>query len=79
MKKSLTFFVALFCTVCLSAQSRTTLWEGTLTFENSWPNVTIPSSSFASAKAGDKIVVTVDKVDSSINPAWEWEAQVLVY
>ncbi len=30
------------------------------------------SSNLATAKAGDNIVVTVSKVDASINSAWEW-------
>lgn len=78
MKKIFTFVAALFCAVCLNAQTRTNLWEGSFTFDASWPSVVISSFSFASAKIGDKIVVTVDKADTSINPAWEWGPQVFI-
>lgn len=78
MKKIFTLIAALVCAVCVNAQSRTTLWEGSQTMDSSWPSIPIPASSFATAKAGDKIVVTVDKADNSINTAWEWGPQVFV-
>lgn len=78
MKKIFTLIAALVCAVCINAQSRTTLWEGSQTMDSSWPSIKIPASSFATAKAGDKIVVTVDKADNSINTAWEWGPQVFV-
>lgn len=55
MKKIFTFFAASHCAVCMSAETRATLWEGSLTFDDKWPSVQIQSSSFADAKAGDKI------------------------
>lgn len=55
MKKIFTFFAASHCAVCMSAETRATLREGSLTFDDKWPNVQIQSSSFADAKAGDKI------------------------
>lgn len=43
-----------------------------------WPNVGVELSNLATAKAGDNIVVTVSKVDASINSAWEWGSQVFL-
>lgn len=78
MKKFFTLFACALCAVLVNAQTRTTLWEGSQTFDASWPKISIPSSSFASAKVGDKIVVTVDKADNSINTAWQYAPQVFV-
>lgn len=78
MKKLFTLFAAIVCSVCINAQSRTTLWEGSKTMDSGWPSIQIPTSNFSTAKVGDKIVVTVDKADNSINPAWEWGPQVLI-
>ena len=78
MKKLFTLIVALVCAVCVNAQTRTTLWEGSMTFGNTWPSIAIPTSEFATAKVGDKIIVTVDKADNSINTEWQWGPQVFV-
>ena len=78
MKKLFTLIAVLFCAVCVNAQTRTTLWEGSLTFDSSWPSVQIPTSAFATTKVGDKIVVTIVKADNSINAAWEWGPQVFI-
>ena len=64
MRKLFTLIAALVCAVCVNAQTRTTLWEGSKTFDSTWPSITIPTSEFATAKVGDKIIVTVDKADS---------------
>lgn len=78
MKKFFTLIAAMVCAVCVNAQTRTTLWEGTMKFDGGWPSIQIPTSQFATAKAGDKIIVTVDKADNTINAAWEWGPQVFV-
>lgn len=78
MKKLFTLIAALVCAVCVNAQTRTTLWEGSMTFGNTWPSIAIPTSEFATAKVGDKIIVTVDKADNSINTEWQWGPQVFV-
>ena len=78
MKKLFTLIAALVCAVCVNAQTRTTLWEGSMTFGNTWPSIAIPTSEFATAKVGDKIIVTVDKADNSINSEWQWGPQVFV-
>ena len=78
MKKLFTLIAALVCAVCVNAQTRTTLWEGSMTFGNTWPSIAIPTSEFATAKVGDKIIVTVDKADNSINSGWQWGPQVFV-
>ena len=49
-----------------------------MTFGNTWPSIAIPTSEFATAKVGDKIIVTVDKADNSINSEWQWGPQVFV-
>lgn len=78
MKKFFTLMVAAFAAVCSFAQSRTTLWEGEQILDAPWPNVGVELSNLATAKAGDNIVVTVSKVDASINSAWEWGSQVFL-
>lgn len=78
MKKFFTLMVAAFAAVCSFAQSRTTLWEGEQILDATWPNVGVELSNLATAKAGDNIVVTVSKVDASINSAWEWGSQVFL-
>lgn len=78
MKKFFTLMVAAFAAVCSFAQSRTTLWEGEQIMDAKWPNVGVELSNLATAKAGDNIVVTVSKVDASINSAWEWGSQVFL-
>lgn len=78
MKKLITLIAVMFCTMCVNAQSRTTLWEGSKTMDASWPSIQLPVSNFSTAKAGDKIVVTVEKADNSINSAWEWGPQVFI-
>ena len=70
--------VAAFAAVCSFAQSRTTLWEGEQIMDATWPNIGVELSNLATAKAGDNIVVTVSKVDASINSAWEWGSQVFL-
>ena len=62
MKKLFTLIAALVCSVCVNAQTRTTLWEGSKTFDTTWPSIAIPTSEFATAKVGDKIIVTVEKL-----------------
>ena len=64
--------------MCVNAQTRTTLWEGSKILDSTWPSITIPTSEFATAKVGDKIIVTVDKADNSINTEWQWGPQVFV-
>lgn len=78
MKKFFTLMVAAFAAVCSFAQSRTTLWEGEQILDATWPNFGVEMSNLATAKAGDNIVVTVSKVDASINSAWEWGSQVFL-
>lgn len=78
MKKFFTLMVAAFAAVCSFAQSRTTLWEGEQILDATWPNVGVELSNLVTAKAGDNIVVTVSKVDASINSAWEWGSQVFL-
>lgn len=78
MKKFFTLMVAAFAAVCSFAQSRTTLWEGEQIMDAKWPNVGVELSNLATAKDGDNIVVTVSKVDASINSAWEWGSQVFL-
>lgn len=78
MKKFFTLMVAAFAAVCSFAQSRTTLWEGEQILDATWPNVGVELSNLATAKAGDNIVVTVSKVDASINSAWKWGSQVFL-
>lgn len=78
MKKFFTLMVAAFAAVCSFAQSRTTLWEGEQIMDAKWPKVGVELSNLATAKAGDNIVVTVSKVDASINSAWEWGSQVFL-
>ena len=65
MKKLFTLIAVLCCTMCVDAQTRTTLWEGSKTFDSTWPSIQISTSEFATAKVGDKIIVTVDKADNS--------------
>lgn len=72
MKKLFTLIAFALCAVCANAQTRTTLWEGSKTMDSSWPSIQIPSSNFATANVGDKIVVTVDKADNSINADWAY-------
>lgn len=78
MKKFFTLMVATFAAVCSFAQSRTTLWEGEQIMDATWPNVGVELTNLATAKAGDNIVVTVSKVDASINSAWQWGFQVFL-
>lgn len=78
MKKLFTLVFAAFTAVSVFAQSRTTLWEGEKTMDGSWPNVEVSLSNLATAKAGDKIVVTTSKVDASINASWQWGCQVFL-
>lgn len=78
MNKFFTLMVAAFAAVCSFAQSRTTLWEGEQIMDATWPNIGVELSNLATAKAGDNIVVTVSKVDASINSAWEWGSQVFL-
>lgn len=78
MKKFFTLMVATFAAVCSFAQSRTTLWEGEQIMDATWPNVGVELTNLATAKAGDNIVVTVSKVDASINSAWQWDSQVFL-
>lgn len=78
MKKFFTLMVATFAAVCSFAQSRTTLWEGEQIMDATWPNVGVELTNLATAKAGDNIVVTVSKVDASINSAWQWGSQVFL-
>ena len=73
MKKVLLSLVALLATTMSFA--RTTLWEGTQTFDASWPYVAV-STVATPMSAGDKIIVTVTKADNTINAAWEWGPQV---
>ena len=65
MKKLFTLIAVLCCTMCVDAQTRTTLWEGSKILDSTLPSITIPTSEFATAKVGDKIIVTVDKADNS--------------
>lgn len=60
------------------AVSSASVWEGEQTFDGSWPAITIPASKFASIKAGDAIIVTISQASSSINPAWEYGAQIFI-
>lgn len=78
MKKFFTLMVATFAAVCSFAQSRTTLWEGEQIMDATWPNVGVELTNLATAKAGDNVVVTVSKVDASINSAWQWGSQVFL-
>lgn len=78
MKKFFTLMVATFAAVCSFAQSRTTLWEGEQIMDATWPNIGVELTNLATAKAGDNIVVTVSKVDASINSAWQWGSQVFL-
>lgn len=78
MKKLFTLIAAIMCAVCVNAQTRTTLWEGSMEFGSTWPSIAIPTSEFAMAKAGDKIVVTVVKADNSINSEWQWGPQIFI-
>lgn len=78
MKKLFTLVFAAFFAVSAFAQSRTTLWEGELVMDGSWPSVGVELSNLATAKAGDNIVVTTSKVDASINASWQWGSQVFL-
>ena len=78
MKKLFTLIAVLCCAMCVDAQTRTTLWEGSKTFDSTWPSIQISTSEFATAKVGDKIIVTVDKADNSINTEWPHGPQVFV-
>lgn len=78
MKKLFTLVFAAFVAVSVFAQSRITLWEGEKTLDSGWPNVEVSLSGLATAKAGDKIVVTTSKVDASINASWEYGCQVFL-
>ena len=78
MKKFFTLMAATFAAVCSFAQSRTTLWEGEQIMDATWPNVGVELTNLATAKAGDNVVVTVSKVDASINSAWQWGSQVFL-
>jgi len=54
----------------------TVLWEGKQVFDNSWPGISgMGADLFADAKAGDKIVVTVESIDEVAD--WAWGAQLL--
>lgn len=74
MKKIFTFFAASHCAVCMSAETRTTLWEGALTFDDKWPSVQIQSSSFADAKAGDKIELIYTTYEAA--EYWQFKTQL---
>ena len=78
MKKFFTLFACALCALVANAQTRTTLWEGSITMDGGWPSITIPAEAFASARVGDKIVVTVDKADNTINKEWQWGPQVFI-
>lgn len=78
MRKIFTLFAAMLLVSTMGfAQQRTTLWEGEKTFDSTWPSVVI-SSSGLSAKAGDKVVVTVSETDNTIYSGWEWVPQIII-
>ena len=58
----------------MSAETRTTLWEGSLTFDDKWPSVQIQSSSFADAKAGDKIELIYTTYEAA--EYWQFKTQL---
>ncbi|MBO5624820.1 MAG: hypothetical protein J5953_03395 [Prevotella sp.] len=78
MKKFFTLLAAVMMAVSMNAQSRTTLWEGSLEFGSTWPSVQIPVSSLGSYKVGDAFIITVSKADNAINTGWEWGPQVFI-
>ena len=78
MKKLFTFIAMALMAVSASAQTRTTIWQGEQEMGSTWPSIPIAKSEFATAAAGDQIVVTVSKADNSINTGWQWGPQVFI-
>ena len=70
--------VAIMTAASMNAQTRTTIWEGEKTMDASWPGIGIATTQFATASAGDKIIVTISKADNSINTDWTWGPQVFI-
>lgn len=71
MKKFFTLIVMALMAVGVNAE--TLPWEGEVVFDNWGANLQVDKSVFASAKAGDKIMITAAPVEVS---TWEWGAQV---
>lgn len=78
MKKIFTLFILAATALTVSAQTRTTLWEGEQTMDSSWPSARFSASQLSDARSDDQIIVTVSKADNSINPDWEWGPQVFI-
>lgn len=62
----------------MSGKITTAIWEGEHTFDGSWKAIQTPASAYASMKAGDAIIVTVAKVDNTINADWTYGPQVYI-
>ena len=73
MKKFFTLIVMALMAVGVNAE--TLPWEGEVVFDNWDANLQVDKSVFASAKAGDKIMITAAPVEVS---SWQWGAQVYV-
>lgn len=78
MKKIFTLMALAFVAMSMNAQTRKTLWEGSLELGNSWPSVQIPVSDLGSCKVGDAFIITVSKADNAINTGWQWGPQVFI-
>lgn len=78
MKKIFTLITVMLIAVSTNAQTRRTLWEGSLTMDNSWPSVQISKNDLLPYKTGDALIITISSADNTINTGWQWGPQVFV-
>lgn len=76
MKKLFTLIACAFMALGVNAQTKTTLWEGEVAFDESWSgSQTISKASFATAKAGDELIITAEPVEAV---EWKYGSQVFL-
>ena len=76
MKKFFTLVLGMMMAVCAYGQTTTNLWTGEQTFDESWSgSFSIDKSKFATAKDGDKLILTCEPVKAV---KWKWGSQVFL-
>lgn len=76
MKKLFTLVLGMVMAVCAYGQSTTNIWTGEQTFDESWSgSFTVDKAKFATAKEGDKLILTCEPVTPV---EWEWGSQVFI-
>lgn len=76
MKKFLLSLSALVIAIAASAQTTTTIWEGSEVFDESWGgSIVLSNDKFATVKDGDYLNIEAEPVAAV---AWQWGSQVFL-